>query len=74
MGDFGQRRDSLFRGSQTAHRLQPWTVAAARRKSRPELSVSLLNRPRWVNNSVRTAAQTGFRTACGGSLGLPAHP
>jgi len=53
MGDFGQRRNSLFRGSHTAHRLQPWTVAVARRKSRPELSDSLLNNPLWVNNSVR---------------------
>ena len=38
--------------SQTAHRLEPWTVAAARRKSGRELSDSLLNTPRWVNNSV----------------------
>ncbi len=48
----GQERKSLFRRSQTAHRLLPWTVDAGNREPRRELSDSLLNNPLWVNNSV----------------------
>jgi len=51
---------SLFREPPTAHRLQPWMVAPARRNSPPELSDSLLNRPRWVNTSVHFGPLSDF--------------
>jgi len=52
MGDFGQRRNSLFRRSQTGVQSETYTFRLGIRKFGRELSDSLLNRPPWVNNSV----------------------
>ena len=56
---------SQFREPPTAHRLQPWMVAPAGRNSPPELSDSLLNRPRWVNNSVHLGSHRRFELVRG---------
>jgi len=65
MGDSGQRRNSLFRGSHTAHRLQPWTVAAARRKTGRELSDSLVNGLKRVNSRVAFGTSSVFELGAG---------
>jgi len=53
MDDFGLRRNSRFRSPPTGVRSETYTFRLGIRKSSRELSGSLLNRPLWVNNSVR---------------------